>query len=99
MPYKIKIEPEAQEDIQEAIDWYNEQQKGLGRKFLLELKEFFQHLRISPFFQIRYDEVRCLPLKKFPFMVHFTINEENETVIVRAVFNTSRDPKIWSKRK
>lgn len=38
MKYKIQIEPEAQFDIQEAITWYNERQKGLGRKFHSEVK-------------------------------------------------------------
>jgi hypothetical protein len=33
MTFKIKIEQEAHQDIQEGIDWYNQQQPGLGRKF------------------------------------------------------------------
>lgn len=60
MTYKIKIEPEAQQDIQEGIDWYNDQQPGLGRNFHSEVKAFFEKLKISPFFQIRYDDVHCL---------------------------------------
>ena len=31
--YKIKIEREALQDIQEATDWYNEQLNGLGSRF------------------------------------------------------------------
>ncbi len=38
MAFKIKIEPEAHQDIQQGIDWYNEQQSGLGRKFHAEVK-------------------------------------------------------------
>lgn len=33
MAFKIKIEPDFHLDIQEAISWYNKQQKGLGKKF------------------------------------------------------------------
>ena len=98
MKYKIQIEPEAQLDIQEAIDWYNVQQKGLGRKFYIEVKTYLKHLKTNPFFQIRYDGVRCLPLKKYPYTAHFTINDADKTVIVRAVFNTSRNPEIWKNR-
>ncbi len=32
-PYKIKIYPEALNDIQKSTDWYNEQSKGLGIRF------------------------------------------------------------------
>ncbi|MGC9352471.1 MAG: hypothetical protein ACP5D9_01465 [Mariniphaga sp.] len=31
--YKVKIESEALDDIQEITDCYNEQQKGLGGRF------------------------------------------------------------------
>ena len=31
--YKVKIEQEALKDIQEITNWYNDQQKGLGKRF------------------------------------------------------------------
>ena len=99
MSFKIKIEPEAIEDIQLAIRWYNKQQTGLGKKFFTELKKHFNLLKINPFYQIRYDDVHCLPLNKFPFMIHFTINQTKKLVIVRAIFNTSRNPDLWITRK
>jgi hypothetical protein len=97
--YKIKIEPEAHLDIQEAIDWYNQQQPGLGRRFHTEVKVSFKTLETHQFFQVRYDNVHCFILKKFPYMVHYTIDEQNKNIIVRAVFNTSRNPTIWKGRK
>lgn len=33
MTYRIHIEPEVFNDIQQGIHWYNQQQKGLGKKF------------------------------------------------------------------
>lgn len=98
MPFKIKIEPDAVEDIQQIISWYSKQQAGLGKKFLYELRTHLNLLKNNPFFQIRYDKVHCLPLKKFPFMVHFTIDDTNGIVVVRAVFSTSRNPEVWEKR-
>ncbi|WP_224994965.1 hypothetical protein [Cesiribacter sp. SM1] len=99
MAYKIKIEADALQDIQQGIDYYNELQPGLGRKFLADVKASFKSLKLNPFFQVRYDEVRCLPLKKDPFMIHFTIDQANQLVVVRAVFNTYLDPDNWTKRK
>ena len=99
MGYSIKIEPEALKDIQEGIHWYNDFTPGSGRKFHAEVKEKINVLKSYPNFQIRYDNVRCLPLEKYRYMIHFTIDEENKTVIIRAVFHTSKDPKIWKKRQ
>ena len=99
MSFKIKIEPEAVDDIQSGIFWYNKRQAGLGKKFLSELKLQINLLKTNPFFQIRYDKVRCLPFRSFPFMIHFTVNEIENLVIIHAIFNTHRNPKIWKQRK
>jgi toxin ParE1/3/4 len=99
MGFKIKLNLDARNDIQNNIDWYNEQQKNLGKKFLDEIKTYIQKLKSIPFFQIRYDNVRCLPLKKFPFMIHYTIDEDEKVIIIRAILNTHRDPSIWKDRK
>jgi plasmid stabilization system protein ParE len=97
--YKIKIEPEAQRDIQESINWYNSQKKGLGRQFLKTVKDEINILARNPKFQIRYDTVHCMPIKKYPFTVHYTINTELSQVIIRAIFHNSLNPKKWGKRK
>jgi hypothetical protein len=38
-------------------------------------------------------------ISKFPFMVHFVVDEREELVEVFAVYHTSRSPKIWEERK
>jgi hypothetical protein len=97
-PYKIKIETFAKQDIQDGIRWYNSKKIGLGKEFHQEVKDHFEILKGIKFFQIRYDEVRCLPLKRFPYMIHFSVFEEKKPIIIRAVFNTNRNPEIWKKR-
>ena len=99
MKYNVKIEPEALADIQEISDWYNENQIGLGKRFLKTAINQIDGLDKDPHvYAIRYKEIRCLLLKKFPHMVHFYINEENKTVEVLAVISTSRNPKIWTEK-
>jgi len=99
MLFTIRIEPEAYEDIQEGFDWYNEQQAGSGKKFHAAVNASFDKLQKNPFYQIRYDNVRCLPLQKYPYMIHFTVNETNTLVLVHAVMKTFRDPKNWIERR
>ncbi|MDT0642936.1 hypothetical protein RM553_08845 [Zunongwangia sp. F363] len=95
--FLIKIEPEVINDIQEGINWYNKQQQGLGRLFYAEVRTTFNSIRINPYYQIRYDKVRCLPLKKFPYMVHFSLSEKEDLIIIRGVFNTADSPKKWQR--
>jgi len=95
MAFTLFIDMRAISGIQEAIDYYDEQQTGLGKRFEAELNSLLVFLEDNPFFRIRYDHVRCLPMKKFPYMVHFTIDERKQLVVVRAVFHTSVNPQRW----
>ena len=94
--YKVKIEPEALVDIQEITEWYNKQQPGVGKRFQNTAIKQINKLNKGPhIYAIRYKRIRCVGVKKFPYMVHFFINEETETVEILSVISTYRDPKIW----
>lgn len=97
--YKSIILPLAKEDIREAALWYNKKSKGLGKRFTSEVREKVRFIKQNPkAFNIRYDNVRTAVLNVFPFMIHYAIDETNITIVVSAVFHTSRNPKIWDKR-
>ena len=49
-------------------------------------------------FGVRYLNVKCMLIKKFTFLVHIVIGNEN-TLRVFAIFITSRNPMIWTKRR
>lgn len=97
--YKVKIEPEALADIQEITDWYNEVQEGLGKRFQNTAIKQINSLNKDPqIYAIRYKEIRCVVIKKFPYMAHFFINDENNTVEVLAVISTDHNPRIWKEK-
>ncbi len=100
MKYKIKIDEEALSDIQMATDWYNEQLQGLGSRFQKQTKLQINSLKIdAEIYTNRYADVHCMLINKFPFMVHYTIDNINYNVQIIAVLHTSRNPKIWEERK
>lgn len=96
MKYKVKIEPNALVDIQDITDWYNKAKTGLGKRFQKAVVNQINRLNMNPHvYAIRYEQIRCMLVKKFPYMVHFYINEDSKTIEVLAIINTDRDPKIW----
>ncbi|MFD0751030.1 type II toxin-antitoxin system RelE/ParE family toxin [Mucilaginibacter calamicampi] len=98
--YKIKISPEALSDIQEASNCYNKQVPGLGSRYQKNVKQQIEILKKrAEGYSVRYEDVHCVLVKKFPFLIHFTINKEAHFVEVFAVFHTSRNPTIWHERK
>jgi len=94
--HRLFISPQAREDIQQAIDYYNSQQKGLGKRFHSEVKRTFSSIKKTPAFQIRYADIHCCPMRVFPFMVHY--NFEDNIISVWGVVNMAKEPeKYWKK--
>ena len=96
MAYTVKIEPEALADIQDITNWYNEMKNGLGKKFQTATIKQIDCLKKNPLaYSIRYEQIRCTPVKRFPYLVHFFADIKMMTVEVLAVISTDRNPKIW----
>ncbi len=98
MAFKIEVRPLALMDTYKIIDWYSERSKVLGNKFYKQLKKHYKSLEINPFFVVRYKNVRCLPMRGFPYMIHFIIDEIKYKIVIIGIISTSRDPQIWEDR-
>lgn len=90
--YQILLSNEAVNDLIDAYDWYELQRKNLGHEFELSVEATLNQLSRNPFeFQEKYRTVRIAYLQRFPYGIHFLIDDEFVRVI--AIFHTSRDPK------
>jgi|SRR5690554_6045697 len=101
MPKKftLDIEPEAFDDIKEAVNFYNSRKPGLGKRFFNTIDKHFDFLMKNySSFAVRYDDIRCMPVKKFPYMIHYRVLENQQTVSVKAIFCTHNDPDKWEER-
>ena len=95
MPYSISLSPDVILDIEEAIDWYESKLSGLGDHFLEILDNRLKNLSNTPTSgSIRYDNIRCTMIEKFPYLIHYEIINNN--IIVYRIFSTDRKP-LWEK--
>jgi mRNA-degrading endonuclease RelE of RelBE toxin-antitoxin system len=90
--YKIQADPRVKLDLQEAIEFLKSRRKGLDAKFLADYKSSLKTLKTNPFFEVRYDGIRCLPLEIFKYMIHYSIDEGNNTILINAVISNYLDP-------
>jgi plasmid stabilization system protein ParE len=98
--YKAIILPLAKRDIEDAANWYNEQQSDLGKRFTQLVKSKVKKIRSNPYlYAVRYATAQTALVYIFPFMIHFVIDEQQKTIIVTAVLHTSQSPDIWKKRE
>lgn len=93
--FSIQIAEAAIGDIEIARSFYEERKMGLGIRFVKEVKTTISRLENHPFFEIRYRNIRCAPVSKFPFLVHFSVDEPSRKVEVFAIVHTSRNPESY----
>ena len=92
--YEIVILLRADLEVDEIAEYYESLSNGLGTKFFNEYQDYVETLKKFPFFEEKYNIVRILPLKKFPYTIHFTVDEKEKVVSVQAVTSNYQDPNI-----
>lgn len=97
MTLQLRVRPEAEQDIEGAATWYEQQRAGLGNEFLDEVLRTLRKISEQPaiFPQLHRDTRRALTLR-FPFGVYYRVHEE--TIVVVAVMHGSRSPRRWKQR-
>jgi len=90
--YEIIILVRADLEVDDIIEYYELTSNGLGTKFNDEFENYVETLKTFPFFEEKYNIVRTLPLKKFPYTIHFTVDEFEKIVSIQAVTSNHQDP-------
>lgn len=90
--FEINILLRADLEVDEIAEYYESISNGLGTKFFNEYQDYVETLHTFPFFEEKYNIIRTLPLKKFPYTIHFTVDEVNKMVTVYAVTSNYQDP-------
>ncbi|MEX0866211.1 MAG: type II toxin-antitoxin system RelE/ParE family toxin [Pirellulales bacterium] len=97
MKYRLKVQPEAEADMNETFAWYEKQSEGLGSEFVACVEAVFDRIRHYPYLHaVTYKNVRQTLVRRFPYVVCYVVEEEIVDVI--AVFHGHRDPAVWISR-
>lgn len=92
--YKVIFSPESILDIKDAQRYYGDIRKSLSDRFTEELDKVLISIKQNgQFAAVRYADIRCARIRKFPYLVHYKINDNNR-VIILAVYSTYKKP-LW----
>lgn len=94
MNKRVEMRPAARQDFLEASDWYRTEDVDLNAKFVGAVRETFKSITDRPLSYpiVSGNFVRRAVVKKFPFSIYFTIDED--LILVLAIFHDSRNPII-----
>jgi plasmid stabilization system protein ParE len=97
MTRQLIIRPEAEAEMTDAFDWYEDRVPGLGSEFLLCVDAVFSAVLRSPQqFPRVHKIVRRALTRRFPYQILFVVDEDR--VVILSVFHAKRNPKRWHKR-
>ncbi len=99
MSYKIEIVEEAELEIKNAKDWYEEQSVGLGEGFSKAIKEHINSLT-NPKVEHKtvYKNLRRILVHRFPYAIYYKRDEKNSLLKIMAVLHNKQSRKVLKKR-
>ena len=96
--FTVIIQPEAEQDLDEAYKYLEDQKVGLGFELLEEVTEVVEVLEENPqIFQKVYGEKRRAVTKRFGYNLIYIII--NPFVYILAILHGKRNPEEWKGRK
>jgi plasmid stabilization system protein ParE len=97
MKYDLIIRSQAEVELAEAYDWYEDRVQGLGSEFLLAVDAVLQSVARNPRqYPVVYKKIHRALTRRFPYAVFFLVDRKQ--VVVLAVFHASRNPDAWQRR-
>lgn len=99
MSYSFVNRPAVTTDITNATDYYKNINPELAKQFLFRVREAKAYIARSPLgFQVKYNQVRTLLLRQFPYHIHYLIDEPKKVIVILAIIHAYKNPNDYSKR-
>ncbi len=97
MAADLILAPEAQRDLAEAYDWYEDRRVGLGEEFLSRVDACIRGILRNPkMYSMVHESFHRRLVRRFPYAVFYEFVDGRVTVY--CVFHTARDPAKWRRR-
>ena len=89
---------EAEQDIKDVYDWYEDKRHDLGAAFVVEVEAIFTTIEDNPeLYAKAVKGMRRAICKRFPYSIYFI--EAGSDIVVIGVLHQRRNPVVWQSRK
>ena len=94
---KYSFHPAAEKELNDAIDYYNERQNGLGLEFAKEVYSVIQNVVSFPqAWPLLSEHTRRCLTNRFPYGIIYQATSDE--IFVIAIMQLNRKPGYWKKR-
>jgi toxin ParE2 len=93
----IRIIRPASLELIKAVEYYEQEQFGLGNRFWNEVDEHLKWIKLNPSVpRLRSGLYRRVNLKVFPYHIAYSVQQKE--IIVWAIANSHKRPEYWKAR-
>lgn len=97
MKYQLTVRKEAELDILEYFNFYEEHRPGLGHDFLLCIDAVISKIERNPLLYKKiYKDLRRVPIERFPYRIFYFVQSQH--IVITAIFHAQKDPTSWEHR-
>ena len=97
MAFEIIVKSIVWIDLTDAIDWYENELPGLGKRFLNRFEEAIKKIQSNPFGYLNVGlGVKRILTKNFPYKVFYTVSDN--TIFIIGVLHSKRSNSFVIKR-
>ncbi len=94
---KVLFHGDAEKELLSSVEYYEDQQKDLGRRFLASVQDAINRILINPqLYPKSYQNIRRCRVTAFPYGVIY--EEFDNHIIIYAVLHAKRKPGYWEER-
>jgi len=94
----FSFHPEAEAEFIGAIEYYENNERGLGYDFSIEVHAVIQNiLKYPTAWPIMEEDIRRCLVNRFPYGIVYSI--EGNEIFILAVMHLRRHPDYWKKRQ
>ncbi len=98
MTPRLVLRPQAEAELLDARDWYDEQRAGLGGAFATEVDVVLARIVQAPLAYPRvHGETRRALVRRFPYAIYF--QAMSDEIVVLGVTHGRRHPRRWQSRR
>ena len=91
------VRADAEDDIEKAFNWYEDQRVGLGLDFLLAVEASLAVVERDPLrYPLIYKQARRILLRRFPYGLFYIVGDG--VIEVLACMHHRRHPRKWRRR-
>lgn len=94
---RIRFAEAANDELNDACDWFERQQSGLGTRFRSDVREATRLIAGSPLlFPVELEDVRRYAMSRFSYTLRYVLR--GDEVWIMAVSHQHRRPDYWVER-